>query len=258
VVACWATAPAIAADFKIPPAPTSYVTDRAGVLSNATREWVEGDLRTYDRQTGHQVIVYIAQTTGSVPLETFTGEAADLWKIGRKGRDDGVVLFVFMRDRMVRIEVGYGLESALTDADASRIIQGTILPRMRHNDPDGAISYGVSAILATITPSFRDVAAPPLTLGNIFAKLLLGLITTLTIFILIVRLSALARYGYLVMREGTLQARVDMRRSRFWGTGGFLSALGFSSGGGGGGGFGGGGFSGGGGSFGGGGASGGW
>jgi uncharacterized protein len=173
--------------------------------------------------------------------------------------DDGAVLFVFMRDRKVRIEVGYGLEGALTDADAHRIIAGTILPRMRHSDVNGAISSGVAAMLATITPSFQSVGAAPRRPGPIPLQVFMyWLIFGLSGFIIVVKLAADMRYGCLVFNEGSAAAQPDMRRSAFLGTGGFMSHLGFISGGGSGEGFGGGGFSAGGGSFGGGGASGSW
>jgi uncharacterized protein len=163
-------------------------------------------------------------------------------------------------DRKVRIEVGYGLESALTDGDAHRIIAGTILPRMRHGDVSGAISLGVAAMLATITPTFASIAAAPRELGPIPLQVFMyWLIFALSGFIIVVRLAADVRYGFLVFNEGSTAAQRDMRRSAFWGTEGFMSHLGFRSGGGGSGGsFGGGGFSAGGGSFGGGGASGSW
>ena len=72
-------------------------------------------------------------------METWTGETADHWKIGRRGHDDGAVLFIFMQDHKVRIEVGYGLESSLTDADSHRIIQDVIVPRMKAGDVDDAV-----------------------------------------------------------------------------------------------------------------------
>lgn len=224
----------LGADLAIPPVPTQYVSDTAGVLTDSTRTWVQNELRTYEQQTGHQVIVYIGRTTGGVPLETWTGETAAHWRVGRKGYDDGAVLFVFMRDHKVRIEVGYGLESALTDADCFRIIEHTILPRMRSGDVNGAISYGVAAMLQTIMPSFQNVPAPtrPLDAQTIFGLfILLGLLVFF--MIVIVRLST-GRGGYFIGSGGS---------------GGFF---------GGGGGFSGGGFSAGGGGFGGGGASGGW
>ena len=107
------------------------------------------------------MIVWIAQSTGDVPLETWTGETAAKWKVGRHGHDDGAVLFLFMHDHKIRIEVGYGLESALTDADSYRIINNVIRPKMRADDVDGAVSSGVAAMLTTITPSYAGVTPPP-------------------------------------------------------------------------------------------------
>jgi len=228
---------ALADDFKIPPTPDHFVTDNASVLTDSTQSSIENELQTYQQQTGHQILVWIGSTTGDVPLETWTGETADHWKAGRKGHDDGAVLFVFMKDRKVRIEVGYGLESALTDADSFHIIQNTILPRVRSGDVNGAISYGVAAILQTITPSFQNVPAPTQPVdGKSMAVLII--LSLLFVFAIVVILRTIGG-----------------------GRGGFFigSGLGgFGGGGFGGGGFGGGGFSAGGGGFGGGGASGGW
>ncbi|MGA9019950.1 MAG: TPM domain-containing protein [Candidatus Cybelea sp.] len=234
-VAVLYAAPAVAsgAGFTIPPTPAHYVTDNANALSENARASLENELHAYESATGHQIVVWIGQTTGDVPLETWTGETADRWKIGRRGKDDGAVLFLFMQDRKARIEVGYGLESALTDADSYRIITNVIRPRMRANDVDGAVSGGVAAMLKTITPSYSGVSAQPeeahaqpLTGEDAAVFVILGL---LFLFAIVAIVAKGGRGGYLM-------------------TGG-----GF-----GGGGFGGGGFSAGGGGFGGGGASGGW
>lgn len=254
-------APVVAAGFTVPPTPDHYVTDGAGALSSATRTTLENQLHAYESTTGHQVIVWIGRTTGDVPLETWTTQTADRWKIGRRGHDDGAVLFVFMDDHKIRIEVGYGLEGALTDAQASRIIQDQIRPKMRAGDTDGAISAGVAAMLTTISPSYTGVTPPPsasegTTISGPAAVILIvvfGLIFAFIIFLVVMQVLGMIRYGYLVMREGSTRAQADMRRWWFWGGVG----LGGSSSFGGGGGFGGG-FSADGGSFGGGGASGGW
>ncbi len=261
LLACAWAIPAISADFNVPPTPVHRVTDNAGALSNATRTSLENELQAYETSTGHQIVVWIGQTTGDVPLETWTGETADHWKIGRRGHDDGAVLFMFMQDRKVRIEVGYGLESKLTDADSYRIIQNEIRPRMRAGDVDGAVASGVAAMLTTISPSYKGVTPPPEPQqssadgGSITAVVVLSLIVLFVIFIIAMRIIGGIRYGYLVMREGSPAARRDMRRWGFWG-GGYAGGVGSSWGGGWSGGDGG--FSAGGGGFGGGGASGGW
>jgi uncharacterized protein len=239
LVALLYAVPAVAAGagFTIPPTPARYVTDNANALSESARASIENELHAYESATGHQIVVWIGQTTGDVPLETWTGETADHWKIGRRGKDDGAVLFLFMQDHKARIEVGYGLESALTDADSFRIITNVIRPRMRANDVDGAVSGGVAAMLKTITPSYSGVSAQPeetpaqpLTGKDAAVFVILGLLFLFAIFAVVLKGG---RGGYLVTGGG-------------FGGGGF------------GGGFGGGGFSAGGGGFGGGGASGGW
>ena len=257
---------AAAAGFTIPPTPDHYVTDNAGALSQATRAQLENELQAYERATGHQIVVWIGQTTGGVPLETWTGETADRWKIGRKGHDDGAVLFLFMRDHRIRIEVGYGLESKLTDADADRIIREDITPNMKAGDPDAAVSDGVAGMLLTADPSYKlsqlqtpapqsDSSDTANTILIVVFFLFFGGIVLWIAWTIIAQVVAVARYGYLVVREGPKAAQKDMQRSRFFGA----IATGWSNGGGGDSfGGGGGGFSAGGGSFGGGGASGGW
>ncbi|HEY0798228.1 MAG TPA: TPM domain-containing protein, partial [Candidatus Baltobacteraceae bacterium] len=120
-----------AGDSAIPPKPVLYVTDNAGALSSTVRDALEGELQSYEKQTAHQVIVWIGQTTGDDALEDWTSTVAQSWGVGHKGKDDGVVLFLFMQDRKVRIEVGYGLEGDLTDAAAAGIIRNDITPYMR-------------------------------------------------------------------------------------------------------------------------------
>ena len=133
-----------------PPAPTRWVTDGSNLLSPAMRESLNQRLKAYQANTGHQVLVWIGDTTGGDPLEDWTVRAFAAWKVGRKGLDDGLVLFVFTKDRKVRMEVGYGLEGQVPDIVASRIIRETILPRLRAGDADGALSQGVDRILKVV------------------------------------------------------------------------------------------------------------
>ena len=157
VASGWPTL-ASGAEFPVPPTPTHYVTDIGGALSQGARAKIESTLGKYEKATGNQLVVYIAGTTGGVPLEDWTGTTADTWKIGRRKNDNGAVLFLFTRDKRVRIEVGYGLESALTDADSKRIIDTQIVPRMKDGDIDDAIGDGVNGMIRTISP---DYAIPP-------------------------------------------------------------------------------------------------
>lgn len=134
----------------IPPSPSDWVTDGAGALSEPTRASLDRRLSEYADTSGHQVLVWIGQTTGGVPLEEFAARAFEQWKVGRKGLDDGVVVFVLIKDRQVRIEVGYGLEDKVPDIVAGRIIRETMVPLLREGRTDGAVSAGVEAIVAHI------------------------------------------------------------------------------------------------------------
>jgi uncharacterized protein len=231
----------LAAAVAIPPRPSDYVTDNAAALGAPAAQQIRSELQSYEQSTKHHVVVWIGQTTGDAPLEDWTIRAAEQWKVGRKGVDDGAILFLFMRDRKVRIEVGYGLESALTDASAGEIIRNTIVPKMRAGDVDGAVQGGVDRMLLTITPSFasqihHEVASDTESSGSDPASIAA---LPIIIFILILALMSIA------------SARRGRHGVWYWG--------GYSGGGFGGGGSGGGGFSGSfGGGFGGGGASGGW
>jgi uncharacterized protein len=139
-------------------------------------------LAAYQQATGHQVLVWIGGSTGEIPLEDWTVRTFEAWKVGRKGIDDGLVLFVLAQDRKLRIEVGYGLEGQMPDALASRIIRETITPKLSTGDWDGAIGSGVDEILATLggeAPTASEPNRAPvrksLGLGQILLFSLLGL-----------------------------------------------------------------------------------
>ena len=133
-----------------PPAPTRWVTDGSKLLSQTMRDGLDQRLKAYQEGTGHQVLVWIGDTTGGEPLEDWTVRAFAAWKVGRQGLDDGLVLFVFTGDQKVRVEVGYGLEGQVPDILAARIIRETILPRLKGGDADGALNEGVDRILKVI------------------------------------------------------------------------------------------------------------
>jgi uncharacterized protein len=140
----------IAADQPIPPAPSHWATDTAGFLSATTVRALDGRLQAYEASTHHQVLVYVCPSTGDTPLEQWTVRAFEAWRVGRKGLDDGLVLFVFSRDRKARIEVGYGMEEMVPDATAARIIRDGITPWFVAGDPDRGVTEGVSLILRQI------------------------------------------------------------------------------------------------------------
>lgn len=154
----WA-APALA-EAPIPPAPTRWVTDTVGLLAEPTRARLDAELQGYERQTGHQVVVWIGDTLGGAPLDDWSVRTFEAWGLGRKGFDDGIALFLLADDHTIDIEVGYGLEGSVTDARASQVIHDVMAPRLRAGDPDGAVSAGVDGILAAIEG--HPVSAEPL------------------------------------------------------------------------------------------------
>lgn len=230
----------------VPPAPSMHVTDYANVTSPSFRAQLSAELEAFERSDSTQILAVIFQKLpAGEHMESYTHRLAEAWGVGRKGENNGAVLFLFVDDRRMRIEVGYGLEPKLTDA-LSRSILGMMTPRLKVGDYEGAVRVGVTSMVQAVQGTFKGTGragrrptSSQSRLGAFFAFfLLLAVIQILS-----------RRRGYVYGR-----GKRSSWRGSGWGMGG-----GFGGGFRGGGGFGGGGgFSGGGGSFGGGGASGSW
>ncbi|MFO1519317.1 MAG: TPM domain-containing protein [bacterium] len=136
----------VAHALQIPPKPEGRVSDYAGMLDAASRGELEQKLKDFEDATSNQVIVAIFPSLEGESLEDFSIHLADRWKVGQKGRDNGVILLIFKNDRQLRIETGYGLEGALPDAVGKSIIQDVIVPRFKEGDFKGGIFAGVDAI----------------------------------------------------------------------------------------------------------------
>ena len=113
------------------PRPTGYVNDLAHLLDPSARAALEQRLADYDRATGNQIAVAIFPNLGGIPINDFAARLEEAWKVGRRGKDTGILLLVGVREREVRIEVGYGLEGRVTDGDAGTIIRNVIAPAFR-------------------------------------------------------------------------------------------------------------------------------
>jgi len=221
------------------PALSGRVNDLAEVLSPDVERTLEGRLEAYEASTGHQLAVLTVASLDGDPIEDFAIRVVEAWKLGRTEADDGVLLLVAVDDRKMRIEVGYGLEGAIPDLLASRIIREVLTPAFRQGDFDGGISRALDLLQRAAQGEAVRLPGRGATGGPAPGISWLPLLFIVLMVVLRVvggGSSALGRRGF--------------RRGGF-GYGGF-------GGGGFGGGGGGGGFSGGGGSFGGGGASGGW
>src|SRR4051812_22159297 len=135
----------------VPARPAQFVTDAAGVLDPSVEHALNERLADFERKTSDQVLVYIdKRVPEGTTLEEMGAEAIKTWGIGQKGKDNGAILFIFTMDRKIRIEVGYGLEGALTDAKSKDILSTVVKPQLRLGNFNGAAADGASAILATI------------------------------------------------------------------------------------------------------------
>lgn len=138
----------------VPPL-TGRIVDRAALLPPQTAANLTALLKAHEEATGNQVAVLILPSLEGEPLEPYAHRVITTWKLGQKGTDNGALLLVAIKDRKVRIEVGYGLEGTLTDIRSAQIIRNEIVPRFQAGDLPGGITAGVEAILQTIEGTYR-------------------------------------------------------------------------------------------------------
>ena len=272
IALCWA----VIAGAQVPVPPMGErVTDQTATLTGEQKSALEQTLRSFEARKGSQVAVLIVPSTAPETIDQYALRVAERWKPGRKGVDDGAVLVVAKDDRTLRIEVGYGLEGALTDAASKRIISEIIVPRFRQGDYYGGIAAGVDGILRVIDgePLQRPEEGRRAGAGGIEA--ILPVLMILALVVGGVLRTVLGRFPGALVTGGAVSVIAWFLVSAVsvaliaglialvftllgGGMGGRGIGRGGFGGGFGGGGFGGGGFSGGGGGFGGGGASGRW
>lgn len=144
---CWACA--AFADVAVPPL-TGRVVDQTGTLSSGDIASLTQTLKDFEARKGSQIAVLVVPTTAPETIEQYSIRVAEAWKVGRKQVDDGAILLVAKNDRKLRIEVGYGLEGALTDVTSQRIIDEIITPKFRNGDFTGGIAAGVDRIIKVI------------------------------------------------------------------------------------------------------------
>jgi uncharacterized protein len=237
----------------VPPAPTGHVNDHARLLKPAEVERLEASLAERERATGAQMVIAIFPSLEGESLEDFSIRLAQQWRIGRKGLDDGVILLVFVRDRRMRMEVGYGLEPVIPDAVAGAIIRETLAPAFREQRWAAGLEAAADAVFARVgkgQPAARGPRAPSAPRSGMAMAALALIVIVMVGMALAAQRTARRlqgrRRGYTAGPQGWYVPPPIWYGGRRGGWGG-----GWSGGGGGG-------FSGGGGSFGGGGASGQW
>ena len=143
-----------AAALRIPPPPDRRVNDYAGVLAPADRDRLEQKLIAREAGSRNQVVVAIFRSLESESLEAYSIRLAQAWRVGQKGLDNGVIFLVFLDDRKMRIEVGYGLEGSLTDAVSSSILRDVVAPRFREGRTADGIAAGLDAIDRAIAGTY--------------------------------------------------------------------------------------------------------
>ncbi len=263
---------------------TGRVVDLAGLLNESEEADLNSQLEEHEQQTSNQIVLVTLASLDGYDIADYANQLGRAWEIGTSEEDNGVLLVIAPNDRQVRIEVGYGLEGALTDSLSSIIIQREILPAFRENNYRDGIRQGVNAIVQAVEGEYvapvqkRQPGSDPISdkLGHVLPLLFIAMVGTTELLRRTGRRKAAkgafpagfsGLLGTLVTGSlliGLAMAVIVFLFMYFIGSGkggtgsgrggGYIGGTGFGTGGG----FGGGGFSGGGGSFGGGGASGSW
>jgi uncharacterized protein len=141
---------AIASTPEPPAIPRDYVTDLAGVISNDVKTQLNALLLELEQKTTAQVLVLTVQSLDGQSVEEFAFNTKEQWKLGQKGKDNGVLIAVAVKDHKYRLEVGYGLESVLPDSLVGTIGREYLVPYFRKGDYSAGIAYATAAVIQTI------------------------------------------------------------------------------------------------------------
>ena len=151
--------PPLVSALDVPPL-TGRIVDLARALPAQDSEQLSARLEAHEQQTGNQVAVLILPSLEGEPVEEYSHRVATTWRLGRKGTDNGVLLLIALKERKLRIEVGYGLEGTLTDLRSAHIIRNEIVPRFKAGDIPAGVRAGTDAILQTIEGTYQATESP--------------------------------------------------------------------------------------------------
>src|SRR5712691_4445810 len=169
-------------EVAVPPL-RAHVTDLTGTLSAPQIQDLDSRLAAFERGKGSQIAVLMLPSTQPETIEEYSIRLAESWKIGRARVDDGVILVVAKNDRKVRVEVGRGLEGAIPDALAKRVVSDVITPHFRSGDFYGGIAAGTGALMKLIEGEGLPAPQPGVTVNGVHRT-----IDFQTIFLLFVAL----------------------------------------------------------------------
>jgi uncharacterized protein len=151
---------------------TGRITDNAQLLSAEAARSLSDSLQAHEKRTGNQIAVLTVPSLDGESIEDFAVRVFESWKLGQKGRDNGVLIIVVPNDHRMRIEVGYGLEGTLTDLLAGRIIRNTMTPAFKNGDYQGGITNGTLAVVHVLEggalPPADETAASPVKKQGLF------------------------------------------------------------------------------------------
>jgi uncharacterized protein len=155
--------PAAAWAREVPPL-AAHVNDTAGMLSTEAAERLDRKLSAYEQSSQHQFALLTIDSLDGDALEDFSIRTVEAWKLGKKGKDDGLLLLIVKNDRKLRIEVGYGLEGDITDAFSARVIRNVLTPALRSGEAERGIDQAFSVLMqkasGEVVPD-AAVAPPP-------------------------------------------------------------------------------------------------
>jgi uncharacterized protein len=162
-----------------PGSPSGYVNDFAKVLSPTTKQTLESELSEFEKDTSNEIAVAIVPDMGGDYIENYAVQLFKEWGVGKRDKDNGVLLVVTMQEHKLRIEVGYGLEGTLPDSLAQKILDNEMTPRMRADDVDGAVTAAVHAIEQATQGEYTPAPSSPTwlsTIGKHFAWIFFGFV----------------------------------------------------------------------------------
>jgi uncharacterized protein len=140
----------------MPPKPDRYFNDYAGVVSKSAAQQFNEQLAQFERETSNQIVVAVfSKMESDSSIEDYTYRVKDFWKVGQRDRNNGAVLFVFVQDRKMYIQAGYGLEGVLPDATCFDITEYQIKPHFRTGDYEGGLAAGIDSILKAVRGEYK-------------------------------------------------------------------------------------------------------
>lgn len=176
--------PAYAQEIAVPPL-KARVTDLTNTLTEPQRRDIENTLKAFESAKGSQIAVLLVPTTKPEAIEQYSIRVVDIWKLGRKGVADGVLVLIAKNDRKLRIEVGRGLEGAIPDAIAKRITREIMVPKLKEGDYFGSVKAGVGKIIGVIggeklpPPPRKKVQTEDWTIFGIIALIGLSIVVSI-------------------------------------------------------------------------------